>query len=220
MIFNGLLHIKVKEKKGISLRVKICGITNIDDAVFAEKAGADAIGVVISEESPRCIGIEEANEIFSALGPFVATVIVTHTDSQEKLDEMAAINPSALQLSAKEVKRPEGYGGKLIRVAGKPDEAFKDCDALIIDQSHGRGIPADYDYSESILKSAGKPVILAGGLNPSNVSAAITRLKPYAVDVCTGVEKSPGVKDRMQILEFLKAAGKIPVVRKKEKINR
>lgn len=213
---HGILTLK---GKGDIVRVKICGITNIDDAVFAENAGADAIGVVISEESPRCISIEKAKEIFSALGPFTTTVIVTHTNSQEELDKMTAINPSAIQVSSKEVKKPEGYGGKLIRVAGEPGETPEDCDAVIIDQSHGRGIAADYDYSEKIIKSTEKPVILAGGLNPSNVSAAINRLRPYAVDVCTGVEKSPGIKDRMQILEFLKAAGKVPIVRKKEKIN-
>jgi phosphoribosylanthranilate isomerase len=108
----------------------------------------------------------------------------------------------------------------MIRVAGETGEIPEDCDAVIIDRSHGRGIPLDYDYSERIIRSTTKPVILAGGLNPSNVSAAIAGLKPYAVDVCSGVEKSPGIKDRMKILEFLKASGKIPVVRKKENINR
>ena len=201
------------------LRVKICGITNIGDALFAERSGADAIGVVISEESPRCISTEDTKEIFSALGPFTATVIVTHTKSQDLLDEMAAVNPSAIQVSA-DVKRPGNYRGKMIRVAGADGKVPGDCDAIIIDQSHGRGISFDYEYAEKIMKTATKPVILAGGLNPSNVSAAINRLQPYAVDVCSGVEKSPGIKDPMMILEFLKAVGKIPAVRKKEKISR
>lgn len=201
------------------MRVKICGITNIDDAVFAETAGADAAGVVISEESPRCITVKEAEEIFSSLGPFIATVVVTHTDSPEMMSEIAAINPSAIQVSA-EVERPEGYMGKMIRVAGENGEIPEDCDAVIIDQSHGRGIGFDCNSAEKIIKSSSKPVILAGGLDPSNVSMAINRLRPYAVDVCSGVERSPGIKDRMKILEFLKASGKIPVVRKKEKVNR
>ncbi|WP_084600661.1 phosphoribosylanthranilate isomerase [Methanolacinia paynteri] len=201
------------------LRVKICGITNIGDALFAERSGADAIGVVISEESPRCISTEDAKEIFSALGPFTTTVIVTHTNSQDLLEEMAAVNPSAIQVSA-DVKRPENFCGKLIRVAGEDGKYPEDCDAVIIDRSHGRGVPFDYEYAEKIMKTAAKPVILAGGLNPSNVQAAISRLQPYAVDVCSGVEKSPGIKDPMMVLEFLKAAGKIPAVRKKEKISR
>ncbi|ADN36097.1 Phosphoribosylanthranilate isomerase [Methanolacinia petrolearia DSM 11571] len=201
------------------LRVKICGITNTSDALFAERSGADAIGVVISEESPRCISTEDAKEIFSALGPFTATVIVTHTNSQDLLDEMAAVNPSAIQVSA-DVNRPEDYRGKMIRVAGADGKIREDCDAIIIDQSHGKGIPFDYEHAEKLMKSATKPVILAGGLNMSNVPAAISRLQPYAVDVCSGVEKSPGIKDPMKVLEFLKAAGKIPVVRKKEKISR
>ena len=204
------------------MRVKICGITNIGDALFAERSGADAIGVVISEESPRCISTEDAKEIFSALGPFTTTVIVTHTNSQDLLEEMAAVNPSAIQVSA-DVKRPEDYRGKMIRVAGADGKVPDDCDAIIIDQSHGRGVPFDYEYAERIMRTATKPVILAGGLNPSNVPAAISRLQPlnlYAVDVCSGVERSPGIKDPMMILEFLKAAGKIPAVRKKEKISR
>ena len=201
------------------MKVKICGITNIEDAVFAENAGADAIGVVISGESPRYITTEKAAEIFSALGPFVATVAVTHTDSPAIMDEIAAINPSAIQVS-KPVERPKGFTGKMIRVADEDGKVPEDCDAIIIDRSHGRGIEFDCDYAEKIIKNTSKPVILAGGLNPSNVAPAISRLRPYAVDVCTGVEKSPGVKDRMMILEFLKASGKIPVVRKKEKISR
>lgn len=201
------------------MKVKICGITNTPDAVFAENAGADAIGVVISEESPRCITIEDAEEIFSVLGPFTTTVIVSNTNKQSELDEMAKINPSAIQVSSKKVERPAYYRGKLIRVAGRPEETLNDCDAVIIDQSHGRGIPIDLDYSGAIINSTEKPVILAGGLNSSNVAGTIKKLNPYAVDVCTGVEISPGVKDRMQILEFLKAAGKIPSVRKKEKSN-
>ena len=201
------------------MRVKICGITNRSDAVFAERAGADAIGVVISEESPRCISIEEAKEIFSALGPFTTTVIVTHTNSQDLIDRMTGINPSAIQVSSGEIERPAGYGGRLIRVAGKPGEIIKECDAVIIDQSYGRGIPVDYYYSEMIIKETDKPVILAGGLNPSNVAAAISRIKPYEVDVCSGVEQTPGIKDRMKVLEFLRASGKMPVVRKKEKFS-
>ena len=203
------------------MKVKICGITNIGDALFAERSGADAIGVVISEESPRCISTEDAKEIFSVLGPFTATVIVTHTKSQDLIDEMAAVNPSAIQVST-DVKRPENYCGKMIRVAGSDGKVTGDCDAIIIDQSHGRGVPFDYEYAEKILRTAVKPVILAGGLDPSNVAAAISRLQPldlYAVDVCSGVEKSPGIKDPMMILEFLKAAGKIPAVRKKGKIS-
>lgn len=187
--------------------------------MFAEQSGADAIGVVISDESPRCITTGKAREIFSSLGPFTATVIVTHTESQDQMDEIAAVNPTAIQVSAP-VKRPENYRGKMIRVAGKTGEIPDDCEAIIIDQSHGRGIAFDYDYAEKIMKATTKPMILAGGLNPSNVSMAINRLHPYAVDVCSGIEKSPGIKDRMQILEFLKASGKIPVIRKKENISR
>lgn len=200
------------------MRVKICGITNRDDAVFSENAGADAIGVVISEESPRYVTVDKAEEIFSSLGPFITTVAVTHTDSPGFLEEIAAINPSAIQVS-KRVERPDGYKGKMIRVADERGEVAEDCDAVIIDRSHGRGIRFDPDYSLKIIRETKRPVILAGGLNPANVASAIDIIKPYAVDVCTGVEKSPGIKDRMLVLDFLRAAGKTPVVRKKENIR-
>lgn len=191
------------------MKVKICGITNTGDALFAERKGADAIGVVVSSESPRCMTVAGAHEIFSVLGPFTASVVVTHTDSKELLEEIAFINPSAIQLSA-DVERPQDFCGKLIRVVGEEGKVREDCDAVIIDSSCGRGIRFDRDHAQRIMELSKRPVILAGGLDPSNVAEAIS-LRPYAVDVCTGVEVSPGVKDREKVAGFLRAAGKISI---------
>ncbi|UUX92178.1 phosphoribosylanthranilate isomerase [Methanoplanus endosymbiosus] len=201
------------------MRVKICGITNKNDAVFAETSGADAVGVVISEESKRNVTPDKAKEIFSALGPFVSTVIVTHTESEEEMREIAEVNPSAIQVSA-DVRIPDSYRGKIIRVVSdnvhNPEDLPKNCNALIIDSSRGEGKEFNRNFAEEVIRHSKVPVILAGGLNPENVSDAIRKLSPYAVDVCSGVEESPGIKDRFLILDFLKAAGKLPVLKRKK----
>lgn len=201
------------------MRVKICGITNKNDAVFAETSGADAVGVVISEESKRNITPDKAKEIFSGLGPFVSTIIVTHTKSEEEMKKIAEVNPSAIQVSS-DVTVPDSYRGKIIRVvsekAHNKENLPKDCDALIIDSSHGEGRGFSMDFAEEVIKNSEIPVILAGGLSPENVGDAIRKLSPYAVDVCSGVESEPGIKDRFLILDFLKAAGKLPVLKRKK----
>ncbi|EHQ34467.1 phosphoribosylanthranilate isomerase [Methanoplanus limicola] len=201
------------------MRVKICGITDKNDALFAETSGADAVGVVISGESKRNVTAGEAKEIFSVLGPFVSTVIVTHTESEDEMREIAEVNPSAIQVST-DVRIPDSYRGKIIRVVSdkkhNPEELPKNCDAIIIDSSRGEGSLFSRDFAEKVIKNSDVPVILAGGLNPENVGEAIRKLSPYAVDVCSGVEESPGIKDRFLVLNFLKAAGKLPVLKRKK----
>ncbi len=188
------------------MRVKICGITRVEDARFAEKAGADAVGVVMySPTSRRSVPDAKAREIFSALGPFVTRVVVTHTESENDLEKILALRPDAIQISHPFVfeKTP---GARVLRVIGRGDAVPVDCDAVIVDESMGAGKTFDRDFAKSVVKTAKVPVILAGGLNPENVGAAIREIRPYAVDVASGVETAPGIKDHTKIAAFIRAA--------------
>jgi phosphoribosylanthranilate isomerase len=187
------------------MRIKICGITRPEDALFAERCGADAIGVVVcSPGSKRSVPLARAQEIFSAVGPFTTTVAVTHTKSEEDLARIIATGPGAVQLfhpfaSGKDT------GVKVIRAFGRNDPLPGDCDAIIIDESHGGGKAFDLSCARDAVLRSKVPVILAGGLNPQNVAGAIREVSPYAVDVATGVEISPGIKDPEKVRAFIAA---------------
>ncbi|MDD1718524.1 MAG: phosphoribosylanthranilate isomerase [Methanoregulaceae archaeon] len=186
------------------MRVKICGVTNTADAVCAEASGADAIGVVVCSNSPRNVPLGEAREIFSALGPFVTRVLVTHTTSLRDIEEIRSIRPDAIQVFQ---PFPREVAGdiRMIRVVQPGTEMRGDCDAVIIDSSHGRGQVYDPGFAREVIRRSPLPVILAGGLTPENVTEAIRALHPYGVDVATGVEKSPGKKDPERVRAFIRA---------------
>jgi phosphoribosylanthranilate isomerase len=188
------------------MRIKICGITRPEDARFAEDTGASAIGVVVFSDgvSPRVVSPERAREIFDSVGPFTATVAVSHTHSREELDRMIALHPSAIQISHP-FKFKDDPGVKVIRVIGRGDPLPEDCDAIIVDDSHGKGRAYDPSYARDAVERSTIPVILAGGLTPENVGEAVRLVRPYAVDVATGVEASPGVKDYEKIRAFIAA---------------
>jgi len=191
------------------MRIKICGITRPEDARFAEDAGADAIGVVVcsGDVSRRNVPLEQAKKIFRAVGPFTTTVAVSHTTSEDELRKMIALSPDAIQISHPFTfdKDPEV---KLIRVVGRGEPLPGDCNAIIVDDSHGTGRTFDHSYARDAVKASGIPVILAGGLTPENVGAAIREVSPYAVDVASGVEVSPGIKDHKKIEAFIAACHK------------
>jgi phosphoribosylanthranilate isomerase len=189
------------------MRIKICGITRPDDAQFAENAGADAIGVVVFSGgvSRRVVSIERAREIFNAVGPFTATVAVSHTRSEEELAQMIALHPSAIQISHP-FRFREDPGVRVIRVIGRGDPLPEDCNAVIVDDSHGKGRAYDPSYARDAVARSTIPVILAGGLTPENVHEAVQKVRPYAVDVASGVETSPGIKDPEKIRAFITAS--------------
>jgi phosphoribosylanthranilate isomerase len=189
------------------LRVKICGITRPEDARFAEQQGADAIGVVVFSGgvSQRAIGEDRAREIFDAVGPFTTTVAVSHTTLEDDLKRMIALHPHAIQISHP-FRFREDPGVKVIRVIGRGDPLPEDCDAIIVDDSHGKGRNFDPDYAGDTVKKTRLPVILAGGLTPGNVGEAIRRVRPYAVDVASGVETAPGIKDPEKVKAFITAS--------------
>jgi phosphoribosylanthranilate isomerase len=186
------------------MRVKICGITRVEDARFAEACGADAIGVVMFSNSPRSVSPERAEEIFSALGPLTATVAVTHTQSSEALRAMLALHPTAVQISHL-FDRAQCRGVKVIRVVRKGNPLPDDGDAVVVDESMGSGRPFDLTFAREVAARLKVPVILAGGLTAENVRKAIARVSPYAVDVASGVEDAPGVKNHKKVRAFIRA---------------
>ena len=187
------------------MRVKICGITRAVDARHAERAGASAIGVILFSDSPRCVSPEKAREIFGSVGPFTTTVAVTHTGSREDLEAIIALHPGAIQISHSFVF-PEKPLAKVIRVVKPGDPLRDDCDAIVVDGSMGTGSLYDSGYARDAVWGARVPVILAGGLTPENVGEAIRSVRPYAVDVASGVELRPGIKDPVRVTAFIGAA--------------
>jgi phosphoribosylanthranilate isomerase len=188
------------------MRIKCCGITRPEDARFAEREGADAIGVVVFSggASRRNVPPEQAEEIFRAVGPFTTTVAVSHTTSEEALHRMIALHPRAIQITHPFVF-DEDPGVAVIRVVGRGDPLPEDCAAVIVDDSHGQGRAFDRSYAREAVRRSRIPVILAGGLDPGNVVSAIREVRPYAVDVASGIEVSPGIKDHEKIRAFIAA---------------
>lgn len=188
------------------MRIKCCGITRPEDARYAEACGADALGVVVfSPGSFRSVTMERAREIFEIVGPFTTKVIVSHTTSHDDLKQILALHPDAIQISHPFVFR-KNPGVKVIRVIGRNDPLPGVSDAIIVDESHGSGKKSDWSRARDIVRRSKVPVILAGGLTPENVTDAIRQVQPYAVDVATGIEHEPGIKDPGKIAAFIAAA--------------
>ena len=185
--------------------VKICGITRPEDARAAVEAGADAVGVVMASDSPRSCGIEEARAVFAVVPPGVLRVVVSHTDSAEGLAACLAAGPDAVQLS-EPLAVPPSAGVAVIRVVGPGDPVPGACAMVIVDASHGRGRPYDAAYARKVAAGSPVPVLLAGGLSPENVGAAVREGRPFGVDVASAVEAAPGVKDHARIRAFVRAA--------------
>lgn len=199
-------------------RIKICGLTRIDDAVCAANAGADAIGLIFYEASPRSVTIEQAALISSALAPFVSTVALFVNAAPQAVDEVIAkVRPSMLQFHGDEdASDCRRYGVpflKAIRVgtAMTADDLleyaskFKDARALLLDTLStgvygGSGECFDWRVIPDAIRHR---VVLSGGLRPDNVAAAIRVIRPWAVDVSSGVEVQKGVKDHAKISRFI-----------------
>jgi phosphoribosylanthranilate isomerase len=190
------------------MRIKCCGITRPEDARYAEACGADAIGVVMfSPTSKRSVTPARARKIFDAVGPFTTTVAVSHTKSLEDLEQLLALHPDAIQISHPFVFREKPVV-RVIRVIGRNDPLPTDCDAIIVDDSHGSGKNFDLSHAHDTVQRSKLPVILAGGLTTENVTDAIRQVHPYAVDVASGIETAPGIKDHTKIAAFIAAVRK------------
>jgi len=196
-------------------RVKICGITRIDDALAAVNAGADALGFVFYEPSPRSISLQQANLIFDALPPFINKVALFVNPSREEVEEaLANLSIDVLQFHGDEdAAFCESFNKpylKAIRVHSgtnfaKLAEDYKKASGLLFDAFDSKqygGTGHTFDWS-LLPKNYSAPLILAGGLTADNVCQAITETRPYAVDISSGVEKSRGLKDHPLIKQFM-----------------
>lgn len=199
----------------VHTRVKICGITRSQDALAAARAGADAIGLVFAPESPRRVTLAQAVAIAQALPPFVSTVaLFVNAERAEVEAVLEGLRPDLLQFHGDETPEYCASFGvpyiKAVRIRPGLDllqfeAAHGGARGLLLDayhpQRHG-GTGERFDWN---LIPAGltKPVILAGGLTPDNVAEAIRSVRPWAVDVSSGVEASPGIKDRAAIGRFI-----------------
>ena len=201
-----------------AVRVKICGITRVEDALAAAAAGADAIGLVFYAKSPRAVDIEQAREILAVLPPFVTSVGLFVDAERSELERILASVPlDLLQFHGDEsVQQCEAFGRpyiKALRVKAGDDIAaqvarYPSAQGILLD-AYVEGVPGGtgeaFDWS-LIPQALSKPLILAGGLRPDNVAEAVSRVRPYAVDVSGGVEASKGVKDVEKVGAFIRAA--------------
>ena len=194
-------------------RVKICGITNLADAKTVVEAGADALGFIFVPETPRYIEPTDAAAIISALPPFITTVGVFRNAQHKVIREIAAqCSITSVQLHGTE--SPE-YCTQISLPVIKVFELQKESDLKTLDNYNVSACLVDKPKSistgtvnwELALKARlrTKKLILAGGLNPENVPEAIRHVKPYAVDVASGVESEKRKKDSRKIKAFIKA---------------
>jgi phosphoribosylanthranilate isomerase len=195
--------------------VKICGITCADDALYAEQLGASAIGYIFYPKSPRYITPESAGAVTSKLGPFVAKVgVFVDEDPQVVMNAVHEAKLTAVQLHGSEDNEyiDQLHGISVIK-AFRVDPAFEcsrldgiKADAFLFDAygtdgSYG-GTGETFDWSKIEECGAYGRMILAGGLNAENICDAVKTVSPWAVDVSSGVESSPGIKDHTKLKDF------------------
>lgn len=191
------------------MRVKICGITNAEDALLCESLGADALGFVHYPDRRRSLSIESIAEIASMLGPMLTKVLVcAPTTADEAIDIGVRAGVDAIQLyslTADDILKIKNQGFKVIRAVGPMGQDarmfFDVADAILFD-SRNPGTGQTYDYS-SISINGLKRFIIAGGLTIDNLHLA-KALNPYALDVSSGVERIYGKKDPDLVAEFIR----------------
>lgn len=197
------------------MKIKVCGITNIDDAHLAAELGADMLGFIFYAKSQRAVSRETAARISCAVTVEKVGVFVNETEAniRQTLQECGLNvlqfhgdeSPSfCRQFSAKKIKAIRVRDAESLQAA-----AEYDVDALLLDtytDSQRGGTGKTFDWSLAVkAKSLGRPIILSGGLTPDNVRDAIRAVQPYAVDVASGVEREPGRKDPEKLRRFIEA---------------
>jgi len=199
----------------LQIKVKICGMTQLKDALFAVEQGVDAVGFIFYKKSPRAVMMKTVREIITKLPPLVDTVGVFVNESAERLNKIADYcGLDLVQLHGEEspafCRKIHRRVIKAFRV--KDVQSIKQLEKFPVsgflldtfsDDLHG-GTGKSFDWNLALPAKKMGPVVLAGGLTPRNILQAVRQVRPYGVDVCSGVEKSPGIKDLEKVRAFLK----------------
>jgi phosphoribosylanthranilate isomerase len=202
----------------MEIKVKICGLTNVEDALAAAQAGADLLGFVLWEKSPRHVTIETAREIARQLPPGTRRVgVFVDAAVKQVMFSLRICDFSALQFHGQEspsfcrqfgVMTIKAFrvrdAGSLQAMPGYDTDAFL-LDSQVEGQPGGTGETFDWPLAAA-AKKFNKPIFLAGGLTPQNVAAAVRAARPFGVDVSSGVEAAPGKKDAQKMRDFVAAA--------------
>ncbi|MBE0619579.1 MAG: phosphoribosylanthranilate isomerase [Burkholderiales bacterium] len=196
-------------------RVKICGITRVEDARATAQLGADAIGLVFYARSPRCVRLDQARAITAAVPPFVTVVGLFVDPTRDQVESVLRGCPiGLLQFHGDEAPDFCGSFGlpyiKAARVRPETDlvqylSPYHEAQGWLLDAYHDQlygGTGESFDW-KLIPRDLARPVILSGGLTPDNVGAAVRQARPWAVDVSSGVEAAKGVKDAAKIAAFV-----------------
>ncbi len=204
------------------VRVKICGVTNLEDALIATEAGADALGFIIYSKSKRFIKARVVRKITLNLPPFILKVgVFVNEDPRNVLEILSYAHLDFAQLHGDETPEECEYVGKnrVIKVfrlkevseVEKIEPYIGKIRAILLDTYSkdsygGTGKTFNWEIAKAVKERFDIPLILSGGLNPENVARAIREVNPYAVDVSSGVEIEPGKKDHKKVETFVKAA--------------
>ena len=199
------------------VKVKVCGMTSLKDALVAVEVGADAVGFIFYKKSPRSVTMKTVREIVLELPPFVDTVGVFVDETAEQINKIADYcNLDIIQLHGDEsptfCKKIRRKVIKAIRI--KDMQSVKKLSSFQVsgflldtfsENLHG-GTGKVFDWNLALPAKKFGPVIMAGGLTPNNVQQAVRQIRPYGVDVCSGVESEPGIKDHKKVRAFLNNA--------------
>lgn len=203
------------------VRVKICGITRAGDGVAAAMAGADAIGLVFYDRSPRAVSLEQARGIIAALPPFISRVgLFVDAEAHRVREHLAALPLDLLQFHGDE--SPEFCDSlghpyiKALRMHPDMDvaaamQAWSGAAGILLDAWHPAvqgGSGERFDWAR-IPAERPRPLILAGGLDAGNIEQAVQTTRPYAVDVSSGVEQDKGIKDPAKIAAFIRGVNRV-----------
>jgi phosphoribosylanthranilate isomerase len=199
----------------VRTRVKLCGMTRVDDALAAARLGADAIGLIFAPSSPRRVSIAQAASIACVMPPFVTRVALFLDQPAAEIERVLAEVPVDLvQFHGREdaafCRRFHKPWIKVVPMLDVDDVAafaarYPDAAGFLLDSHRagaagGTGTTFDWDRARAALD---RPILLAGGLTPENVHEAVTRVRPWAVDASSGVESSPGIKEHARMKAFI-----------------
>ena len=200
------------------MKIKICGITRIEDALAAVEAGADALGFMFYAASPRCITPAQAAPIIRTLPPFVAKVGVFVDASEADIHSVIeTCGIDTLQLHGQEtpefcrrfrqnvIKAFRIRDADSLRLTADYSQQTWLLDSFVPGKPGGTGATFNWEFAAQAVQGGGR-VILAGGLTPENVARAVQQVRPFGVDVSSGVESAPGLKDPKKIRAFVQAA--------------